>query len=90
MGKIIKNGIEYTGGGNGIPSGGTTGQVLAKKSDTNQDVEWKTVEGTGIVDTEMSSSSVNAVQNKVIKDYVDSKEPNTITNQDIDNIIFGE
>lgn len=26
-----------------IPSGGTTGQVLAKKSDTTNDVEWKTV-----------------------------------------------
>ena len=29
----------------GIPVGGTTGQVLAKKSDTDNDVEWTTVTG---------------------------------------------
>lgn len=29
----------------GIPVGGTTGQVLAKKSDTDNDVEWKDVSG---------------------------------------------
>ena len=29
-----------TGGDGGVPSGGTTGQVLAKKSDDDYDVEW--------------------------------------------------
>lgn len=29
--------------GGGLPSGGTTGQVLAKHSDTSQDAEWKTL-----------------------------------------------
>ena len=29
----------------GIPGGGTTGQVLTKKSDTDNDVEWKDVSG---------------------------------------------
>jgi len=37
----------YCGGGSGggadLPSGGTTGQVLAKKSNTDGDVEWKDV-----------------------------------------------
>lgn len=32
-------------GGESLPSGGTTGQLLAKKSSTDGDVEWKTVEG---------------------------------------------
>ena len=30
-----------SGGGSGVPEGGTTGQVLAKKSNTDGDVEWK-------------------------------------------------
>ena len=29
------------GSGSGLPSGGTTGQVLAKKTNADQDVEWK-------------------------------------------------
>ena len=29
--------------GGGLPSGGTTGQVLVKHSDTSQDAEWKTL-----------------------------------------------
>ena len=43
MGIIIKNGIQYSGGSSGtasLPPGGTTGQVLAKKSNNNGDVEW--------------------------------------------------
>lgn len=31
--------------GNSLPAGGTTGQVLTKKSETYGDVEWSTVEG---------------------------------------------
>ncbi len=30
----------YSGGGASLPTGGTTGQVLAKKSDADDDVEW--------------------------------------------------
>lgn len=33
--------IAGMGFGGGVPSGGTTGQVLAKKSNTDYDVEWK-------------------------------------------------
>lgn len=41
--------IKAGGGGvgsaaNGIPAGGTTGQVLAKKTDNDYDVEWKTID----------------------------------------------
>ncbi len=34
-----------------LPTGGTTGQVLAKKTGTNYDVEWQTVSGGGAVDS---------------------------------------
>jgi len=45
--------IEFAGGGggggtdHGVPSGGTTGQVLAKASDTDYDVEWVDQSGGG-------------------------------------------
>lgn len=32
---------------NGVPNGGTTGQVLAKKSNADKDVEWKTFQSGG-------------------------------------------
>ena len=32
---------DVSGGGSGVPSGGTTGQFLAKRSNTDGDVEWK-------------------------------------------------
>lgn len=34
------------GGGEGLPSGGTTGQVLVKNSNTNYDVAWQTIRAT--------------------------------------------
>ena len=34
-----------------LPTGGTTGQVLAKKTGTNYDVEWQTVSGGGAVNS---------------------------------------
>lgn len=47
--------------------------------------QWVTEHGVGVtVDTEMSDTSINPVQNKVIKEYVDV-EVNTI-NQEIDSI----
>ena len=51
-----------------IPSGGTTGQVLKKHSATDYDVEWADESsGSAItVDSELSDSSTNPVQNKVI------------------------
>lgn len=49
-----------------VPSGGSSGQVLGKASGTDYDVEWKTVSGGGTVDSSLSDSSTNPVQNKVI------------------------
>ena len=48
-----------------LPTGGTTGQVLAKKSNTNYDTEWQTVSGSGAVD------SVNGQTGTVILDASD-------------------
>ena len=67
-------------GGHEIPSGGTTGQLLGKASNTSYDVEWKTVSGSGVVDDELSESSTNPVQNKLItkainKTFVFLEEP---------------
>ena len=52
---------ENTGGGggteqNGIPSGGTTGQVLAKKTDSDYDVGWK---DENIISDEQVENAVN-------------------------------
>lgn len=61
-------------GGTALPTGGTTGQVLAKVSEADGDVEWKDVQGGGstiTVDDVMSDDSENPVQNKVAKKYVD-------------------
>lgn len=37
---------EVGSGGSSFPSGGTTGQALVKHSNTDQDVEWATIDGT--------------------------------------------
>ncbi len=47
MSAIFLNNKQYAGGGGGgssLPSGGTTGQVLTKKSAIDGDVEWKAVD----------------------------------------------
>ena len=67
------------GGGGGLPSGGTTGQALVKRSNTSGDVEWKTIGGGGVViDDALSTSSENPVQNKIItlalNDITDNKQ----------------
>jgi hypothetical protein len=48
MGIIYKNGIPYGNQPNGtVPSGGTTGQVLKKASNTDYDTEWANESGGG-------------------------------------------
>ena len=48
MGIIYKNGIAYGDQPNGtVPSGGTTGQVLKKASNTDYDTEWANESGGG-------------------------------------------
>lgn len=43
-GKIIRNGIDYTGSGSGIPAGGLPGQVLTKKSSADFQVQWQDID----------------------------------------------
>ena len=47
------------GGGADLPPGGTTGQVLTKKSNADGDAEWKDVEGGGQV--ELTQAEYNAL-----------------------------
>lgn len=69
--------IEAVNGVHGIPVGGTNGQVLAKASGTDYDVHWVNQSGGGggsvTVDSTMSSTSENPVQNKVIYNALQSK-----------------
>lgn len=44
-------------GGSGVPEGGTTGQVLAKKSDADGDAEWVNQSGGSDVSSEIASLS---------------------------------
>ena len=53
---------------------GSEGEVLSVDSEGNP--VWTTVTPTGTADTEMSNTSTNAVQNKVIKGYVDNNFAN--------------
>ena len=53
---------------------GSEGEVLSVDSEGNP--VWTTVTPTGTADTEMSDTSTNAVQNKVIKGYVDNNFAN--------------
>lgn len=58
----------YTGGlaGDQLPDGGLEGQVLGKKSDISGDIGWIDSSASVTVDDELSSTSKNPVQNKVI------------------------
>lgn len=58
----------YTGGlaGNQLPDGGLEGQILAKRSDMSGDAEWIDNSVSITVDDELSLTSENPVQNKVI------------------------
>lgn len=58
----------YTGGlaGNQLPDGGLQGQILAKRSDMSGDAEWVDSSVSITIDDELSLTSENPVQNKII------------------------
>ena len=63
------------GGGSGVPSGGATGQVLAKRSNSDGDVEWKTpgvAPGVGFVTTAPAAANADGLKFAVL-----SEEPGT-------------
>ena len=59
--------------GQGIAQGGSEGQMLVKNSDSDYDTKWVTPPGGTVVDDEMSLSSENPVQNKVITAAIGDK-----------------
>lgn len=71
----------YTGGlaGNQLPDGGLTGQVLGKRSDISGDVDWIDSSASITVDDELSLTSENPVQNKVITNKINSEVANLTT-----------
>lgn len=53
--------------GLGVPAGGTTGQVLAKQSDADNDTKWvDQTGGNGNVDDTLNIESTNPIQNKTV------------------------
>jgi len=61
-----------------IPAGGTANQVLAKRSSTDYDATWVTQSGGGggetiTIDSDLSSTSENPVQNKIITQALSAK-----------------
>ena len=56
-----------------MPDGGTTGQVLVKVTNADQDTAWSTLPE---IDAQTSTSSTNAVENQAITNYVDGIEAN--------------
>lgn len=61
--------------GGGLPPGGTTGQVLTKASDADGDAVWASGGGGApvVVDTALSTTSTNPVQNRVITNALNQK-----------------
>ena len=50
--------------GVGVPVGGTTGQVLKKKSDTDYDTEWGAA-GSGVVNKSFSFTSISIISREL-------------------------
>ena len=65
--------------GEGIPTGGTTGQVLSKKSNTNYDYEWTNNEATVEVIDNLTSTDttkpLSANMGKVLNDKINNYKP---------------
>lgn len=87
--------------GVGVPAGGTTGQVLTKKSDTDYDTEWKNQQGGGgssgvnkflITDkSQLTSLSATAgdiavINNSVSKINIESIEPSSYDVDEIESL----
>ena len=72
----------YNGGsgGNGVPSGGLTNQVLAKKSDADYDMEWKTIESGETGAKFWQGNYDNYEENK---EYIDNNYDIVITQEEV-------
>lgn len=72
--------------GEGVPVGGTTGQVLAKTSDEDYDTEWIDPTAEIDVDDHLDTESENPVQNKVLADIIPYKADYTYVNDKVDEL----
>ncbi len=59
--------------GEGIPTGGTSGQVLIKKSDANYDTEWTTMSGDGGVNVDAELKEYYTTAKKNIRTAIENK-----------------
>lgn len=62
--------------GAGVPSGGTTGQVLAKASDTNYDTEW--VDQSGGIQSNTASQSAFSTVSNIVTTTADSPDASSL------------
>ena len=69
--------------GEGVPTGGTQGQVLAKASGTDYDTEWIDPATEIDVDDHLDTLSENPVQNKVLTDIINYKADYTYVNDKV-------
>ena len=75
--------------GAGVQSGGSQGQVLVKASSADYDTTWQTpVQST--IDAELSTTSENAIQNKVVKSALDEKATSVHSHMKADITNFPE
>ena len=72
--------------GEGVPVGGTTGQILAKTSDEDYDTEWIDPTAEIDVDDHLDTESENPVQNKVLADIIPYKADYTYVNDKVDEL----
>lgn len=91
----LKDGQQGVDGsdGQGVPAGGTTGQVLVKKSETDFDTEWRTPQaGTGgsiTTDAVPTQGSTNPVQSGGVFTALEGKQ-NKITGTEDQYVSFNE
>ena len=63
--KVLLQPIQRTA--QAILTGGRSGQILAKKSDADNDVEWVDAPtGTVVIDQSLNQNSTNAVSNRAV------------------------
>lgn len=59
-------------GGQGVPSGGTTGQILTKKSNTDYDTEWADINGQVLYDNSTGTNGTVTLSDSAVNyDYID-------------------
>lgn len=72
--------------GEGVPTGGTQGQILAKASGEDYDTEWVDPTAEIDVDDHLDTESENPVQNKVLADIIPYKADYTYVNEKVDDL----